>query len=72
MSKYAKKQQFQETGGINVMKDKMALAGETGNYRVEREGKYLTFSLGDEEYGIGILRVKEINGMITKKGGKRI
>ncbi len=30
----------------------------------EREGKYLTFSLGDEEYGIGILKVKEIIGMM--------
>jgi purine-binding chemotaxis protein CheW len=33
-----------------------------------REGKYLTFSLAGEEYGIGILKVKEIIGMmpITK------
>jgi len=30
-----------------------------------REGKYLTFNLADEEYGIGILKVKEIIGMIT-------
>ncbi|MRR16507.1 MAG: purine-binding chemotaxis protein CheW [Deltaproteobacteria bacterium] len=30
-----------------------------------REGKYLTLSLADEEYGIGILKVKEIIGMIT-------
>ncbi len=29
-----------------------------------REGKYLTFSLGGEEYGIGILKVKEIIGMM--------
>jgi purine-binding chemotaxis protein CheW len=29
-----------------------------------REGKYLTFSLAKEEYGIGILRVKEIIGMM--------
>ncbi len=29
-----------------------------------REGKYLTFTLADEEYGIGILKVKEIIGMI--------
>ncbi len=27
-------------------------------------GKYLTFALGEEEYGIGILRVKEIIGMM--------
>ena len=28
------------------------------------EGKYLTFSLSSEEYGIGILKIKEIIGMI--------
>ncbi len=28
-------------------------------------GKYLTFSLSDEEYGIGILKVKEIIGMMA-------
>jgi purine-binding chemotaxis protein CheW len=27
-------------------------------------GKYLTFTLAEEEYGIGILKVKEINGMM--------
>ena len=27
-------------------------------------GKYLTFSLDEEEYGIGILKVKEIIGMM--------
>jgi purine-binding chemotaxis protein CheW len=32
---------------------------------VEREGKYLTFSLAGEEYGIGILKVKEIIGMMS-------
>jgi len=31
----------------------------------EREGKYLTFSLAGEEYGIGILKVKEIIGMMA-------
>ncbi len=30
-----------------------------------REGKYLTFSLADEEYGIGILKIKEIIGMMS-------
>jgi purine-binding chemotaxis protein CheW len=29
-----------------------------------KEGKYLTFSLGGEEYGIGILEIKEIIGMM--------
>ena len=31
----------------------------------DREGKYLTFSLAAEEYGIGILKVKEIIGMMV-------
>ncbi len=31
---------------------------------VDREGKYLTFALAGEEYGIGILKVKEIIGMM--------
>ncbi len=30
----------------------------------DREGKYLTFSLANEEYGIGILKIKEIIGML--------
>ena len=30
----------------------------------DREGKYLTFSLDQEEYGISILKVKEIIGMM--------
>jgi purine-binding chemotaxis protein CheW len=37
-------------------KDGKLLAGQ--------EEKYLTFSLGKEEYGIGILKVREINGMM--------
>lgn len=31
---------------------------------MEKEGKYLTFSLAGEEYGIGILKIKEIIGMM--------
>lgn len=30
-----------------------------------REGKYLTFTLSNEEYGIGILKVREIIGMMV-------
>ncbi len=37
-------------------------AGKNGE--AGKEGKYLTFSLGKEEYGISILRVKEIIGMM--------
>ena len=37
----------------------MEASGRTG-----REGKYLTFTLDNEEYGIGILKIKEIIGMM--------
>ena len=30
----------------------------------DMEGKYLTFTLADEKYGIGILKIKEIIGMM--------
>ena len=30
----------------------------------DKEGKYLTFTLAKEEYGIGILKIKEIIGML--------
>ena len=33
--------------------------------KADREGKYLTFSMAEEEYGIGILKVKEIIGMMA-------
>jgi purine-binding chemotaxis protein CheW len=40
------------------------MKAQPGAVSSDREGKYLTFSLGDEEYGIGILKVKEIIGMM--------
>jgi len=36
----------------------------TAEAMLPRGGKYLTFSLAGEEYGIGILKVKEIIGMM--------
>ncbi|MCP3888981.1 MAG: chemotaxis protein CheW, partial [Desulfobulbaceae bacterium] len=30
----------------------------------DKDGKYLTFNMDNEEYGIGILKIKEINGMM--------
>ncbi len=46
----------------------MTKSAETINKAVKeitnREGKYLTFVLADEEYGLGILKVKEIIGMM--------
>ena len=44
-----------------------ALKDETiqvGNSIAEKEGKYLTFTMAQEEYGIGILKIKEIIGMM--------
>ncbi len=38
--------------------------GQTVQGSKDREGKYLTFSLAEEEYGIGILKIKEIIGMM--------
>lgn len=43
------------------------VATPTGDFSLDeesREGKYLTFSLAEEEYGIGILKIKEIIGMM--------
>jgi len=31
----------------------------------QKEGKYLTFTMAEEEYGIGILKIKEIIGMMA-------
>ena len=38
--------------------------GQERSSSVEKESKYLTFSLDAEEYGIGILKIKEIIGMM--------
>ncbi|MCP4575953.1 MAG: purine-binding chemotaxis protein CheW [Deltaproteobacteria bacterium] len=46
------------------MKDPTRVMDQAVNVMVEKEGKYLTFTLADEEYGIGILKVKEIIGML--------
>ncbi len=37
-----------------------------------KTGKYLTFTLADEEFGIGILKVKEIIGMMAITSVPRI
>jgi purine-binding chemotaxis protein CheW len=37
---------------------------QTQTLTVERGGKYLTFSLDKQEYGIGILEIREIIGMM--------
>jgi purine-binding chemotaxis protein CheW len=46
------------------MKDMDEIVSQVRKSATDREGKYLTFSLAGEEYGIGILKVKEIIGMM--------
>ncbi len=46
------------------MAESAAVINETEGVESGREGKYLTFTLADEEYGIGILKIKEIIGML--------
>jgi purine-binding chemotaxis protein CheW len=47
------------------MAESVALAIQETKMSKGCEGKYLTFSLAGEEYGIGILKVKEIIGMMS-------
>jgi purine-binding chemotaxis protein CheW len=46
------------------MTEQLEVMDQTVKRVVDREGKYLTFSLDSEEYGICILKVKEIIGMM--------
>jgi len=39
------------------------MVGETPVARTAQEGKFLSFVLGEEEYGLEILKVQEINSM---------
>jgi purine-binding chemotaxis protein CheW len=47
-----------------MKKDATKLLDETISTLTDREGKYLTFTLASEDYGIGILKIKEIIGMM--------
>ena len=51
----------EEVIGMEVQEETSVQAQET---LMDREGKYLTFTLAGEEYGIGILKVREIFGMM--------
>ena len=42
----------------------MDVINDVVRHAADREGKYLTFSLAGEEYGIGILKIREIIGML--------
>jgi len=46
------------------MTDETKTMNQAVKAMTEKEGKYLTFTLADEEYGIGILKIKEIIGMM--------
>ncbi|MFO7568393.1 MAG: chemotaxis protein CheW [Smithellaceae bacterium] len=46
------------------MTDNPEVINQAVKAMTDKEGKYLTFSLAGEEYGIGILKVKEIIGMM--------
>ena len=46
------------------MAELVEAVGHTEKAIAEREAKYLTFALSSEEYGIGILKIKEIIGMM--------
>ena len=46
------------------MTDLTETMGQAVKAMADREGKYLTFTLAEEDYGIGILKIKEIIGMM--------
>jgi len=46
------------------MAELMRTTDQASKITANKEGKYLTFALAGEEYGIGILKVKEIIGTI--------
>jgi purine-binding chemotaxis protein CheW len=46
----------------NIMTDTTAQIEQVNKALLDREGKYLTFALGPEEYGLEILKVREIIG----------
>lgn len=46
------------------MADETRIINQAAQAMSEREGKYLTFTIAEEEYGIGILKIKEIIGMM--------
>lgn len=50
------------------MNDETEIMDQAIKKMVVKEGKYLTFSLAGEEYGIGILNIKEIIGMMPVTG----
>jgi purine-binding chemotaxis protein CheW len=54
-----------EAGGILFTKKERTMAGSGRVEMAKRAGKYLTFNLGKEIFGLEILKVQEIIGMIS-------
>jgi purine-binding chemotaxis protein CheW len=48
--------------GDYIVSKTVTKAEQSGKTMLDREGKYLTFALGPEEYGLEILKVREIIG----------
>jgi len=46
------------------MSEEMSVAEQIADTKTSKEGKYLTFTLSNEEYGLEILKIKEIIGMM--------
>ena len=46
------------------MSEQSGVAEQIAGTRSSKEGKYLTFTLSSEEYGLEILKIKEIIGMM--------
>lgn len=49
---------------IQAILERSADTGASSKAMLSREGKYLTFRLGEQEFGIDILRIKEIIGLM--------
>jgi len=47
------------------MSETTEIMGQAVKAMSNRDGKYLTFTMDNEEYGIGILKIKEIIGMMS-------
>jgi purine-binding chemotaxis protein CheW len=54
----------QDVKELGSMEQAAQTMDQAVKFMASKEGKYLTFILADEEYGIGILKVKEIIGMM--------
>lgn len=46
------------------MSEELSVAEQIADTKASKEGKYLTFTLSNEEYGLEILKIKEIIGMM--------